>query len=156
MTLGLWTADGGRVFRDTLEAAGTKELHPFMQTVLQVCKGGERSAGDFNTLLVEWENFRRRMLQFMQGFDLIIGPVLPFAAIPHGKSFEDKYFLEFRHTMLHNLTGWPVVTIRVGTTPDGLPIGVQIAAAPWRDDVALAAAKCVETELGPWSMPPRL
>jgi hypothetical protein len=30
---------------------------------------------------------------------------------------------------------------------------VQLVAAPWRDDVALAAAARVERELGPWPAP---
>ena len=33
-------------------------------------------------------------------------------------------------------------------TEDGLPIGVQIAAAPWREDLALAGAAALETAFG--------
>jgi amidase len=46
--------------------------------------------------------------------------------------------------MTHNLTGWPAAVVRAGTSPDGLPIGVQIAAAPWRDDIVLALAQRIE------------
>jgi amidase len=35
-----------------------------------------------------------------------------------------------------------------------LPIGVQVAAGPWREDVALAVAKQIETALGGWQPPP--
>ena len=35
----------------------------------------------------------------------------------------------------------------------GLPIGVQIVARPWREDVALAVAKHLETVLGGWERP---
>ena len=31
-----------------------------------------------------------------------------------------------------------------------MPIGVQIAAKPWRDDVTLALGMAVERELGGW------
>jgi amidase len=48
----------------------------------------------------------------------------------------------------YSLTGWPAATVRRGTSPEGLPIGVQLAARPWRDDVALAAALRLERELG--------
>ena len=32
------------------------------------------------------------------------------------------------YTTPHNLTGWPAATVRCGTSADGLPIGVQVAA----------------------------
>ena len=35
-----------------------------------------------------------------------------------------------------NFTGWPAAVVRAGTSPERLPIGVDIAAKPWREDVA--------------------
>jgi amidase len=55
--------------------------------------------------------------------------------------------------MTYNLTGWPAAVVRCGATADGLPIGVQIAAAPWREDVALALALRLEEAFGGW-LPP--
>jgi len=46
--------------------------------------------------------------------------------------------------MTHNLTGWPAAVVRCGASREGLPIGIQIAAHPWREDVALALAKVIE------------
>jgi amidase len=34
--------------------------------------------------------------------------------------------------MTHKLTGWPAAVVRCGTSPEGLPIGVQVAAAAGR------------------------
>jgi amidase len=48
--------------------------------------------------------------------------------------------------MTHNLTGWPAAVVRCGTSRTGLPIGVQIAANPWREDVALAIARVLEMD----------
>ena len=59
----------------------------------------------------------------------------------------------FDYTQPFNLTGWPTVTVRAGVSPDGMPIGIQIAARPWREDVALALAAAVERELGGWKAP---
>ena len=42
--------------------------------------------------------------------------------------------------MAFNLTGWPVVVLRAGTSPEGLPIGIQIVARPWHEHVALDPA----------------
>ena len=72
---------------------------------------------------------------------------------------EDR-FPGFSYTMTHNLTGWPVAVIRAGTTSDPhthnkhkLPIGVQLAGRPWREDVVLATARILETAFGEWPRP---
>ena len=36
----------------------------------------------------------------------------------------------------------------------GLPIGVQVFARPWREDVAVAAARQMEFDRGGWVTPP--
>ena len=56
----------------------------------------------------------------------------------------------FSYTGAYNLTGWPGAVVRGGTSPEGLPIGVQVVARPWREDVALAVAQQLETALGGW------
>jgi amidase len=43
--------------------------------------------------------------------------------------------------------------VRAGTSASGLPIGVQVVAPPWREDVSLALARVVEAGLGPFSEP---
>ena len=58
------------------------------------------------------------------------------------------------YTTPYSLTGWPAATVRAGSSPEGLPIGVQLVAHPGRDGVALAAAKAVEEALGGFREPP--
>ena len=43
--------------------------------------------------------------------------------------------------------------VHAGTSPDGMPVGVQIVARPWRADVALAVAQLIERECGGWQPP---
>jgi len=38
------------------------------------------------------------------------------------------------------VTEWPSAVVRGGTSPQSLPIGVQVVARPWREDVALYVA----------------
>ena len=109
--------------------------------------------GDELSLLVERaDEVRSRMLRWMAGTDLIVCPAMPKPAIHHGDSnaawFGDTY------SDVHNLTGWPAAVVRGGTSPEGLPIGVQLVAQPWREDVALAAASVVEAASGGWQSPP--
>jgi amidase len=44
--------------------------------------------------------------------------------------------------------------VRGGTSPEGLPIGVQVVTRPWHEDVALAVAQQLERVLGGWQRPP--
>src|SRR5690606_4124271 len=106
---------------------------------------------DLVRLLERVDAFRSTALQWFQAYNLIISPVNATPALPVGP-VEEK-IRNFTYTMTHNLTGWPSVVVRVGTSPEGLPIGVQITAHPWRDDVALAAAAYVESVLGGWQKP---
>jgi amidase len=43
--------------------------------------------------------------------------------------------------------------VRAGTSRDGLPIGAQVVARPWREDVALAVASIIEKALGGYQRP---
>lgn len=152
LTLDLWTADGGKCFGDVLAACGTSELHPSMQVVMEFCR--LRPKASTEELQIRWDHYRAAMHEFIQRFDILISPVCPFAALPHGSTFAEERFPGFSYTMTHNLTGWPVVVIRGGTTREGLPVGVQVAGRPWQEDHALAVARALEACLGEWPGPP--
>jgi amidase len=59
------------------------------------------------------------------------------------------------YTSQYNTTGWPAGVVRAGTSKDdpGLPLGIQLVAQPWRDDVVLAAMAHVEKRTGGWQPP---
>jgi len=100
-----------------------------------------------------WDAYRNAMLGFMQDYDALLSPVLPYVAPLHGTSFEPELQKGAGYAQMHNLTGWPAATVRVGTSPEGLPLGVQVAARPWREDVALALVAHLEERFGGWSAP---
>ena len=114
--------------------------------------GGLSAAGLYD-LLRRWDAYRARMLAFAEHHDLILSPVFPGPARPHGTMNVPGELDPTSFTTPHSLTGWPAATVRCGTSPEGLPIGVQVVAGPWRDDVALAAAACLERQLGGWRAP---
>ena len=70
----------------------------------------------------------------------------------HGSTYDQLE--SFSYTMTWNLSGWPAAVVRAGWMPGGLPIGVQVVARPWREDVALAAAEAIESTLGGFQPPP--
>jgi hypothetical protein len=47
-------------------------------------------------------------------------------------------------TSLLSVTNCPAITIPCGFTSTGLPVGLQIVAAPFADEFVLAAAACLE------------
>jgi amidase len=69
----------------------------------------------------------------------------------HGTSSEN--ILTFSYTMIFNLTGSPAGVIRAGTSKKGLPIGIQIGARPWREDIVLTALHRIEQTIGGWQAP---
>lgn len=99
---------------------------------------------DVVEVLREIDHYRSRLLHFMQRYDAVLCPVDTHPAPPY--KVRDPH--RFAYTRPFSLTGWPVAVVRAGAAPDGLPIGVQLAARPWREDVALALAAAVERELG--------
>jgi amidase len=150
--LGLFTADGGAGLEELLETAGTKKVHPLMQRVLDLQRAHAKSTAEFGTLLGQWDAFRRSLLSFMEGFDVMVCPVCSFPGMVHGSTYDR--LSAFSYTMTYNLTGWPAAVVRVGSSRNGLPIGVQIVARPWREDVALAVAATLEKTLGGYQPPP--
>lgn len=150
--LGLFTADGGAGIESLLKEAGTMHVHPLMQRVLELQRRGSRSVAEFDKLTSRWESLRREMLLFMSNYDALLCPVCAFAGMEHGSTYDR--LSSFSYTMTFNLTGWPAAVVRAGTTGKALPIGVQIAARPWREDVALAIAQVLQEMLGGWQRPP--
>jgi amidase len=144
-------ADGFAWLRRLIEAAGTPGWGSY--ATRGWITPGEPLPGDELTRLIERaDGIRARLLRWSQGVDLIVCPAMPQPAIRHGESTE-PWFGD-TYSDVHNLTGWPAVVVRGGTSPDSLPIGIQLIAPPWREDLALAGARVVEAASGGWQAPP--
>ncbi|MEW5958380.1 MAG: amidase [Chloroflexota bacterium] len=149
--LELVVADGAAWIRRLLDEAGTTEFHPILQQ--RFFDRQPVSAAEFSRRLSQLDRLRSAMLAFMERYDAIICPAGASPALPHGRIADIN--AGFTYTRVFNLTGWPAVVVRGGASAEGLPIGVQIVARPWREDVALAVAQHLESMLGGWQ-PPRL
>ena len=93
---------------------------------------------------------RRRCSSCSSEVDVILAPATPCTAPTIGQQtfVLDGVELPLRpnigiYTQPISFIGLPVVAVPVPLTP--LPIGVQIIAAPWREDVALRIAHALET-----------
>jgi len=147
---GMIRADGFAWLHRLIEAAGTPGWGSY--ATRGWVTPGEPLPGDELTRLIERaDGIRAGLLRWVQGRDLIVCPAMPQPAIRHGESTE-PWFGD-TYSDVHNLTGWPAVVVRGGTSREGLPIGVQLVAPPWREDVALAGARVVEAASGGWQAP---
>ncbi len=147
--LDLMTADGAAWVQRALDEAGTTDVWPPLRERFMAHE--PISTAEFTAKLSELDRVRSAMLNFMADYDAILCPVNAFPAMPHEEAVEKS--IGYSYTRIYNLTGWPVVVVRGGTSPEGLPIGLQIVARPWREDVAFAIGTYLESVLGGWQPP---
>ena len=119
-------------------------MHPLLNWTQ---KGSDLGTSEYMRILTEWNQFQSTSWRFMQDYDLVICPVAQGPAPAHDIA------TPFTYCYVFNLLGWPVVVVRCGTSSDGLPIGVQIVAAPWKEQVALSVAQFLEDEFGGYQRP---
>ncbi|MGI8550165.1 MAG: amidase [Dehalococcoidia bacterium] len=134
---------------------GLEQAWSITQAYWESVLTGTMTTKAFYALLRRWGGFRSRMLGFLQHWDAILCPVSALPAVRHGASTDFTSASMISYTALYSLTGWPCVVVRCGSSAEGLPIGVQVVAQPWREDVALAVAQHLQTALGGWQRPPR-
>jgi amidase len=146
-------ADGGDALWQYLDLLGSTQVHPLLRGWLEKLRAYRVDLAGFAQYWAELDQYRAEMFAFLRRYDVILCPVYTQAALPHGTSTLDENFRGFSHTMAYNLTGWPGAVVRCGESADGLPIGVQIVARPWREDVALAVAGWLEEAFGGWQAP---
>ncbi|MES1257883.1 MAG: amidase [Acidobacteriota bacterium] len=146
-------ADGGDGLREFAAGIGSDRTHPLLEGWLAKLGRHRTSLAGFAACWAELDGFRASMHRALQRCDVILSPVAAQPAVLHGTSIADDIFPGFSYTMTHNLTGWPAAVVRCGTSPGGLPIGIQIAAGPWREDLALQVASALEESHGGWQTP---
>lgn len=87
---------------------------------------------------------RQRTLAVLENYDFILMPVAPTTAWRFGEKSADPVamYLSDIYTVLANLAGIPALAIPVGShLENGLPVGVQLMAAPWEEGKLLAFAE---------------
>lgn len=87
-------------------------------------------------------------LALLEGVDLLLGPAAPFVAPEVSPPMDTvEGAREGIFTGPYNVTGQPAIVLPCGITPTGLPVGLQLAAAPGADALLLAGAAVVEAAL---------
>jgi len=99
---------------------------------------------------LERDRVREKLVRWMEDVPLIIAPVGATAALPHDahkvlvRGQTVNVFRAFSYAQTFNVFDLPAAVIPVGTSAEGLPIGVQIIGRPFEEETVLAAAAVIE------------
>lgn len=114
------------------------------------------------TLLDTWimrDIVRMQVFSEMREYPILLCPVASIPAFRHGeRSWEIdgktvQYLDAWSYTEWFNLLGTPAIAVPFGRSNKGLPIGVQIVARPWEEELVLAVAVELEAQRGEWQAP---
>ena len=84
---------------------------------------------------------RLELLELFKKYDLLIGPTMPILPFKFGEKIDDpiKMYLVDINTVIANLAGIPAISLPVGFS-NGLPVGMQIMAAPFEEQKIIDAS----------------
>lgn len=109
------------------------------------------SAGYYDAYYVKALQVRRLIRQdfdaAFQQVDVLLGPTTPHPAFQLGDKVHDpvQLYLEDLFTVGANLAGIPSMSIPIGATQTGLPLGMQLQAPPLHESVLLSAGHAYQT-----------
>ena len=96
------------------------------------------------------QRLREQTLALLQGFDVLALPAAPLSPFPAElpAPVGESIFAPFANTLLFNLTEQPAISLFCGTTPEGLPVGLQLVARRFDDLGLLRLARAYESARG--------
>jgi aspartyl-tRNA(Asn)/glutamyl-tRNA(Gln) amidotransferase subunit A len=91
---------------------------------------------------------RQELRKAFQQYDLILSPTSPTVAFRIGEKTSDPIALKLADfcTIPANVANFPAISLNCGFA-DGLPVGLQLMADSYRDDLLLGAARTIEALL---------
>ena len=135
--------------------------------------GLDISGMEYSKVASSWDNYAEQMSQLHEQYDVLLLPTVAQAApslhpyelsadlqskLSHIDDFTkdqkqqllwemfEESVADTPFTQRFNITGQPAISLPVHRTKDGLPIGVQLAAAKGREDLLLQIAEWFEQE----------
>ena len=104
------------------------------------------------------DHIREEIVRQMKDVAILLSPVSSSPAFCHGQGnwqlgAEHGYRDTMRYSQWLNLTGLPGMSVPVGVSPEGLPIGVQVIGRPYEEHLVLAVAEQLEQGCDRWQAP---
>jgi aspartyl-tRNA(Asn)/glutamyl-tRNA(Gln) amidotransferase subunit A len=116
------------------------------ETLRRIRSGEKISAAEYILRRRELDAERRRAREIFADVDLLVTPTMPIPAPAIADLKKDPEALRpaelilLRNTRPFNVWGLPAISVPCGFTKGGLPIGLQIAGAHWREDLVFRLA----------------
>ncbi|WP_374442137.1 amidase [Stella sp.] len=151
----LWTAIGNDDVMAQLAAPVEQYGDQGIRTAssLWMAQGSSGSFEAFRQALATREKILTEWQLFLEERPLVLCPVSTVPPYPHDRDLVDvatttAMFDQQRGMLAVSVLGLPGVSVPVGLA-DGLPIGVQVVAGRYREDLCLDAAEIIEARLAP-------
>ncbi len=137
------------------------EFGQYMPLLMTALSGGMPMDGSPPPTLRDWfglldaqQRSVRAWRRLFADYDAVIAPAFGVTAYPHDDTLitermldvdgqSVRYGLQVAFPALATFPMLPATAVPVGEDPDGLPIGVQVITAHWRDHQAIAIARAV-------------
>jgi amidase len=130
-------------------------LSPIFREFLAIAEDtGPITAAELLNSWAELDLIRAKTLAEMSEFAVLLCPVASIPAFRHNErawtidGTSINYLDAMRYTQWFNALACPAAVVPVGRSPEGLPIGVQIVARPFEDEIALGVAAQVDLAFG--------
>ena len=94
---------------------------------------------------------RSRLHELLGTDGVLVHPPYPTVAPRHYKALWPPF--NFVHCAIFNVMQVPSTSVPMGLSPDGLPTGVQVVAAPEHDHLGIGCALALEKDAGGWVPP---
>ena len=118
-------------------------LSPIFLEFLSIAEAaGQLTATELLDAWAGLDLLRSKVLDEMKEFPVLLCPVASIPAFRHDErtwSIEGQsvsYLDAVRYTQWFNALAAPAAVVPVGSSPEGLPIGVQVVARPFQDETA--------------------
>ena len=119
--------------------------------------GAAIDAGGYVAALKKMQAWTRRTISWWldDGFDLLLTPTCAeppplLGDMTHPETGGGRLLVFALLCAPFNVTGQPAMSVPLGTSPTGLPVGVQLVGAPYREDVLFRVAAQLE-QAAPWA-----
>jgi fatty acid amide hydrolase 2 len=139
-----------RLWREIPRALARRSAYSW--TGLFFCVGeriGRRSDTRVRLAMRELRRLSRRFRELLGPGGLLVCPTHPRTAPRHNVALLHPF--DFLYTAVFNALRVPATTAPCGFAADGLPLSVQFAATRGADNITIAAAAVVESDVGPWT-----
>jgi Asp-tRNA(Asn)/Glu-tRNA(Gln) amidotransferase A subunit family amidase len=158
----VWWYFFGPVIADMIRkgAAGQEaELSSMLREYVELATAETTLSYDgFLSACAERDKLRWDIVRQMEEVRVLLSPVSAGPAFRHGEGNwrsgdKENYRDTMRYSQWLNLAGFPGVTVPMGKSHEGLPIGVQVIGRPYEEELILAVAEAIERGGGAWEAP---